>query len=66
VDFYSSTTYYAMGIPVDIFTPIFAVSRVAGWVAHAMEQYSDNRIIRPKAEYTGPKGLRFTPLDRRT
>jgi citrate synthase len=66
VDFYSSTTYYAMGIPVDIFTPIFAVSRVAGWVAHAMEQYGDNKIIRPKAEYTGPKGLRFTPLDRRT
>ncbi|MFQ5987167.1 MAG: citrate/2-methylcitrate synthase [Thermoplasmata archaeon] len=65
VDFYSATTYYAMGLPVDIFTPIFAVSRVAGWVAHAMEQYGDNRIIRPKAEYTGPKGLRYTPLDQR-
>ncbi len=66
VDFYSATTYYAMGIPVDIFTPIFAVSRIAGWVAHAMEQYGDNKIIRPKAEYTGPKGLRFPPLDQRT
>ncbi|MEE8198958.1 MAG: citrate/2-methylcitrate synthase [Thermoplasmata archaeon] len=66
VDFYSATTYYAMGIPVDLFTPIFAVSRVAGWVAHAMEQYGDNRIIRPTSEYTGPKDLGYVPLDQRT
>ncbi|MFQ6013805.1 MAG: citrate/2-methylcitrate synthase [Thermoplasmata archaeon] len=65
VDFYSATTYYAMGIPVDLFTPIFAVSRVAGWVAHAMEQYGDNKIIRPKSEYTGAKGLVYTPLNQR-
>ncbi len=66
VDFNSATTYYAMGIPVDLFTPIFAVSRVAGWVAHAMEQYEDNRIIRPKSEYTGPRDLGYVPLDQRT
>ncbi|MEE9593115.1 MAG: citrate/2-methylcitrate synthase, partial [Thermoplasmata archaeon] len=65
VDFYSATTYYAMGIPVDVFTPIFAISRVAGWVAHAREQYADNKIIRPKSEYTGAKGLSYVPLDER-
>jgi citrate synthase len=65
VDFYSATTYYAMGIPVDVFTPIFAISRVAGWVAHAREQYADNKIIRPKSEYTGAKSLSYVPLDKR-
>jgi citrate synthase len=62
VDFYSATTYYQMGIPIDIFTPIFAVSRVGGWVAHVLEQYEDNRLIRPRARYTGPENREFVPL----
>jgi citrate synthase len=55
VDFYSASTYYALGIPIDLFTPIFAVSRVSGWTAHVLEQYENNRLIRPRAEYTGPE-----------
>jgi citrate synthase len=54
VDFYSASTYHTLGIDVDLFTPIFAVSRIAGWTAHVMEQLDDNRLIRPRAEYTGP------------
>ena len=54
VDFYSATTYYALGIPVDLFTPVFAVSRISGWTAHVLEQYANNRLIRPRADYTGP------------
>jgi citrate synthase len=54
VDFYSASTYYSLGIPVDLFTPIFAVSRMAGWTAHVLEQYHNNRLIRPRAEYIGP------------
>ena len=54
VDFYSATTYHALGIAVDLFTPIFAVSRVSGWTAHVLEQYANNRLIRPRAEYIGP------------
>ena len=54
VDFYSASTYYVLGIPIDLFTPIFAVSRVSGWTAHVLEQYANNRLIRPRAEYTGP------------
>jgi citrate synthase len=53
VDFFSASTYYSLGIPVDLFTPIFAVSRMAGWTAHVLEQYHHNRLIRPRAEYTG-------------
>jgi citrate synthase len=55
VDFYSASLYHAMGIPDDLFTPIFAVSRMSGWTAHVLEQYGDNRLIRPRAEYTGPR-----------
>lgn len=55
VDFYSASAYYAMGISPDLYTPIFAISRMAGWTAHVLEQYSDNRLIRPRAEYIGPK-----------
>ncbi len=55
VDFYSASTYTTLGIPIDLFTPIFAVSRVAGWAAHVLEQLDDNRLIRPRAEYTGPE-----------
>jgi citrate synthase len=66
VDFYSATTYYALGIPVDLFTPVFAVSRISGWTAHILEQYSNNRLIRPRAEYTGPAYPQtYIPLDRR-
>ena len=54
VDFYSASTYYVLGIPIDLFTPIFAVSRVSGWTAHVLEQYANNRLIRPRAEYIGP------------
>jgi citrate synthase len=54
VDFYSASTYAMLGIPVDLFTPIFAVSRISGWTAHVLEQYAHNRLIRPRAEYTGP------------
>ena len=66
VDFYSASTYALLGIPVDLFTPIFAVSRVAGWTAHVLEQYANNRLIRPRAEYVGPEHPQpFTPLDAR-
>jgi citrate synthase len=55
VDFYSASTYHALGIHLDLFTPIFAVSRISGWTAHVLEQYSNNRLIRPRAEYIGPE-----------
>src|SRR5215208_2880449 len=55
VDFYSASTYYTLGIPIDLFTPIFAVSRVSGWTAHCLEQYSNNRLIRPRTDYIGPE-----------
>jgi len=55
VDFYSASTYYTMRIPIDLFTPIFAVSRISGWSAHVLEQYANNRLIRPRAEYVGPE-----------
>jgi citrate synthase len=66
VDFYSATTYYYLGIPVDLFTPVFAVSRISGWTAHVLEQYAHNRLIRPRAEYIGlayPQP--YIPLDQR-
>jgi citrate synthase len=65
VDFYSASTYYQMGIPIDAYTPIFAMSRVAGWIAHVLEQYDDNRLIRPRARYVGETALDFPPLDSR-
>ena len=66
VDFYSASTYYALGIPIDLYTPVFAVSRMAGWTAHILEQYANNRLIRPRADYTGPTyPQRFAPLDQR-
>jgi len=58
VDFFSASTYYTMGIPLDLFTPIFAIARIAGWSAHIMEQHRNNRIIRPTDDYTGPFGLK--------
>lgn len=65
VDFYSATVYYSMGIPIDIYTPIFAVSRISGWLAHAFEQYANNRIYRPRGKWTGQTGLKYTPLANR-
>jgi citrate synthase len=66
VDFYSASTYYSLGIPIDLFTPIFAVSRMSGWTAHVLEQYRNNRLIRPRAEYTGkPVGQPWVPLAER-
>jgi citrate synthase len=55
VDFYSASTYYTLGIPIDLFTPIFAVSRISGWTAHCLEQYANNRLIRPRTDYIGPE-----------
>lgn len=67
VDFYSASTYYSLGIPIDLFTPIFAVSRMSGWTAHILEQYTNNRLIRPRAEYTGkPDGQPWVPMDQRS
>ena len=66
VDFYSASTYYALGIPIDLYTPIFAVSRISGWTAHVLEQYAKNRLIRPRADYTGAAfPQRFIPLEQR-
>ena len=66
VDFYSATTYHALGIDTNLFTPIFAVSRVSGWTAHVLEQYANNRLIRPRAEYIGPEyPQRYLPLEQR-
>ncbi len=61
VDFYSATVYYNMKIPIDLYTPIFAVSRISGWLAHIFEQYSNNRIYRPRGEYKGNTGLKWKP-----
>ena len=65
VDFYSASVYHSLGIETDLFTPIFAMSRVSGWIAHILEQYADNRLIRPRAEYTGPKEAVFIPISQR-
>lgn len=65
VDFYSASTYYMLGIPMELYTPIFAFSRMSGWTAHLLEQFTDNRLIRPRAEYVGPRDLRFVPMAER-
>jgi citrate synthase len=66
VDFYSASTYHALGIDIELFTPIFAVSRISGWTAHVLEQYANNRLIRPRADYVGPEyPQRYTPIDAR-
>jgi citrate synthase len=65
VDFYSASTYYVMGIPTDLFTSVFAVSRVSGWTAHVMEQYAHNRLIRPRGEYIGPTDRHWVPIEQR-
>jgi citrate synthase len=65
VDFYSATVYWSLGIPTDLFTPIFAIARTSGWTAHVLEQLADNRLIRPQSLYTGPTGLKVVPIDQR-
>lgn len=65
VDFYSATVYFSMGIPTDLFTPIFAASRVAGWCSHAFEQYANNRIYRPRGNWAGKEGLVWKPVANR-
>ena len=65
VDYYSAPLLYMLGLEPDMFTPMFAMSRIAGWSAHIMAQYADNRLIRPRAEYVGPQGLKWTPVGER-
>jgi len=65
VDFYSASTYYMMGIPLDLYTPIFAISRISGWTGHILEQYANNKLIRPRAEYIGPRGLKYAQMEER-
>ena len=65
VDFYSASLYHALGIPLDLYTPVFAVSRIAGWTAHLLEQYADNRLIRPRADYVGAMQATYVPLEER-
>jgi citrate synthase len=65
VDFFSASAYRALGIPTDLFTPVFAVSRVAGWTAHVLEQLANNKLIRPESAYTGPRAVRYVPLEER-
>ncbi|MFC3040091.1 citrate synthase [Virgibacillus xinjiangensis] len=65
VDFYSASVYHSLGIDHDLFTPIFAVSRTSGWLAHILEQYENNRLIRPRAEYVGPQSQQYVPVENR-
>ena len=65
VDFFAATVYHYLGIPTDLFTPVFSASRMAGWTAHVIEQHADNRLIRPDSEYIGDRGLTWVPLDAR-
>lgn len=65
VDFYSASTYYLMDIPLDLYTPIFAVSRISGWTGHILEQYGHNKLIRPRAEYIGARDLKYVPIGER-
>ncbi|MFN2322257.1 MAG: citrate/2-methylcitrate synthase [Trueperaceae bacterium] len=65
VDFFSASVYRMLGFPADMYTPIFVVARISGWMAHLYEQYADNRLVRPRLVYEGPRGKTFTPLDQR-
>lgn len=65
VDFYSATTYHCIGLPLDLFTPMFVIGRVGGWSAHAIEQLSNNRLFRPDVDYTGPHAVAYTPIEKR-
>ena len=65
VDFYSASTYYMMGIPLDLYTPIFGISRISGWTGHILEQYAENKLIRPRAEYVGKWDQKWVPVEKR-
>jgi citrate synthase len=65
VDFYSATTYHSIGLPLDLFTPMFVLSRIGGWAGHVIEQLSDNRLYRPAAQYVGPHDVRYVPIEKR-
>ena len=65
LDFFSASVYRMLGIPVDLYTPIFAVARVSGWMAHLFEQYADNHLMRPLLKYQGERGKPFTPIAER-
>jgi citrate synthase len=65
VDFYSATTYHSIGLKLDLFTPMFAMSRISGWAGHCIEQLEDNRLFRPKAQYVGPHDVAYTPVEKR-
>jgi citrate synthase len=65
VDFFSASTFYMMGIPLDLYTPIFAISRISGWTGHILEQYANNKLIRPRAEYIGARNVPYVPIDER-
>ena len=65
MDLYAAVCWHALGMPPDLYPAIFALGRVAGWIAHAREQTADNRLIRPRARYVGPNGQHYTPIDER-
>ena len=65
VDFFSASVYRMLGFPGDMYTPIFAVARISGWMAHLLEQYAENKLMRPRLVYQGPKGKSFTPVEAR-
>ena len=65
VDYYSATVYYSMKIDIELYIPIFVIGRMAGWVGHVLEQYDNNKLIRPRAKYTGFKERKYTPMNQR-
>jgi citrate synthase len=65
VDFYSATTYHCIGLPLDLFTPMFVIARIGGWAGHVIEQMSDNRLYRPDVDYKGPHAVKYTPIAQR-
>ena len=65
VDFFSASSYFSMGLAIDLFTPVFALARNAGWAAHALERHQDNRLIRPRCNYTGPHAAAYVPMEDR-